>query len=429
MGESLAITGGEPAASPQWPVWPRPSGKTAQLMAEVLQSGRWTLSGPWRGRRSREQEFAAKFARYHGVDHCVPTSSGTSALTIALEGLGVGAGDEVIIPGLTWVASASSVLNVNARPVLADVCPGSLCISPEAIEEAITERTKAIVVVHLYCSMADMDQVMAIAARHGLPVLEDCAQAHGARWRGRQAGTIGQAGTFSMQQTKLLTAGEGGAVITRDPELAAALFQLRADGRSLAAGPLAPNEMELVPGPGQGVMGNNYCLSEFGAALLSDQLDYLDQENAARADNAAHLSAGLGGVPGVRPVVPAPEITGPTYYQYAMRIDQAQFAGRSLGQVCAALTAELGFPVNRCYPPLNDNPLYRPHSKRRYQLDERHAWLIDPGRFKLPEAERAYREVVTVHHSFLLAPPTAMAVATEAFRKVQRLAHQIPDSE
>jgi L-glutamine:2-deoxy-scyllo-inosose/3-amino-2,3-dideoxy-scyllo-inosose aminotransferase len=427
MGENLAITGGEPVASLEWPVWPRPSGKTAQLISEVLESGRWTLSGPWRNRRSREQEFAEKFAGYHNVAYCVPTSSGTSALTIALESLGVGAGDEVIIPGLSWVASASSVLNVNARPVLADISPDSLCISPDAIEDAITERTKAIVVVHLYCSMADMDQIMAIASGHGLPVLEDCAQAHGARWRGRQAGTIGRMGTFSMQQTKLLTAGEGGAVITHDPEIADMLFQLRADGRSLAVGPLRPNEMELVPR--SGVMGNNYCLSEFGAAVLSDQLEYLAQENDVRAENAALLSAGLAGIPGVRPVTPAPEITSPTYYQYAMRIDPAEFSGRSLDQICAALSAELGFPVNRCYPPLNDNPLYRPHSKRRYQLDERHTWLIDPERFKLPEAERAYREVVTVHHSFLLAPREAMAVATEAFQKVQRLAHQIPDSE
>lgn len=378
-------------------------------------------------RRSQEQEFAEKFARYNDAAYCVPTSSGTSALTIALESLGVGAGDEVIVPGLTWVASASSVLNVNAIPVLTDIDPVSLCISPEAIENAITERTRAIVVVHLYSSMAAMDQVTAIAAKHGLPVLEDCAQAHGARWHGRRAGTIGNVGTFSMQQTKLLTAGEGGAVITDDPEIADALAQLRADGRRLAGRQLRRGEMELVAR--SSVMGNNYCLSEFGATILIDQLERLDQENSVRAENAALLSALLAEIPGVSPVLPAPDVTGPTYYQYAVRIDSTLFAGRPIDNICAAIGAELSFPVDRCYPPLNNNPLYQPLSKRRYQFDERHVGLVDPSRFKLPESEGAHNEVITIHHSLLLAARDAMADAAEALAKVQRLAQHIPGFE
>ncbi|MFA1538195.1 DegT/DnrJ/EryC1/StrS family aminotransferase [Actinomadura monticuli] len=424
MGQSLAVTGGAPVATIDWPVWPRPVTGTDQLVADVLGSGRWALSGPWKGRRSHEQEFARRFAAYNEVEHCVPTANGTSALVIALEALGVGAGDEVIVPGLTWVASASAVLNVNAVPVIVDIDPATLCLDPAAVEAAITARTRAINVVHLYSSMADMDAILAIGARHGVPVLEDCAQAHGARWRGRRAGSLGRVGTFSMQQTKLLTAGEGGAAITGDPDLFDAMFQLRADGRRLAPQPPGDDRMELIER--SSLMGNNYCLSEFGAAVLLSGLEVLDKENEIRAANAARLTARLREVPGVDPIRRLPGVTGDTYYQYAVRVDPEAFAARSAGQVCRAVEMEIGFPVSRCYPPLNRNPLYQPLGKRRYLLSDEHRDRIDPSRFELPNAERASAEVLTFHHSLLLARPADVDVVAEAFAKVRRLAASIP---
>lgn len=422
--EVLAIRGGGATAEIEWPIWPRSSSETLKAVAGVLESGRWALSGQWRGSTSREQEFARRFAEYNEVAHCVPTANGTSALTIAFEGLGVGAGDEVLVPGLTWVASASSVLNVNAVPVLVDVDPATLCASAEAIEAAITSRTTAISVVHLYSAVTDMDAVLEVADRHGLPVVEDCAQAHGARWRGRRVGSLGRVGAFSMQQTKLLAAGEGGAATTDDPELADRLFQLRADGRSLADGPRVFDQVELSDR--SSVMGSNYCMPESSAAILLAQLTTLEQENEVRDVNAVRLADALERVPGVMPIRPPSAVTDRAYYQFAVSIDRDAFAGRPLEQIRRALEAELDFPVSRSYPPLNDNPLYQPHNKRRYRLSEEHARQIDPRRFDLPEAERAFARVLILHHRVLLAGAEAMTVVSEAFSRVQRLADQIP---
>ncbi|MFD9477515.1 MULTISPECIES: DegT/DnrJ/EryC1/StrS family aminotransferase [Streptomyces] len=410
----------------QWPVWPRGSENGRKVLADTLFSGRWTLSGPWAGRRSNEQEFAAQWAEYNGAAHCVPTANGTSALTIAMEALDVGYGDEVIVPGLTWVASASAVLNLNAVPVLVDIDPATLCIDPAAVESAITPRTKAIVVVHLYCSMADMDAILDIGQRHGIPVIEDSAQAHGARWRGAAAGTLGRIGTFSMQETKLLTAGEGGAAITDDPELFDRMFQLHADGRRQAQQPLAVDQMELVEK--SSVMGNNYCLSEFGAGVLIDQLALLEDEHRLREENAQRLTKALDAIPGVSRVQIPDAVTRPTYYHYAVRYDPAAFAGKPLQDVIRALTAELGFPVNRCYPALQAHPLYQPHTKRRYRLGDAHVVAVDPRRFELPNARRAHDEVFTFHHRLLLAGTADIDSVAEAISKVARSAHEIETS-
>lgn len=408
-----------------WPVWPKPREHARELVAETLNSGRWALSGRWRGERSKEQTFAAEFAAYNGSVHCVPTASGTSALVVGLESLGVGAGDEVLVPGMTWVASATAVLNVNAVPVLVDIDPETLCVSPEAVEAAITPRTRAITVVHLYNSMVDMDKILDIAGRHSLPVLEDCAQAHGARWDGKRAGTMGALGTFSMQETKLLTAGEGGAVITDDADLADRLFQLRADGRRLTPTTLGLNEMELVER--SSITGSNYCLSELGATVLLDQLTELDADNAVRAARAAALDAALAAVPGINPVRVMPKVTSPTYYHYAVRCDRREFAGRPLATIARALRAELGYPVNLTYAPLNDNALYQPHTKRRYHLSDEHLRQIHPASYKLPEAHRAHGEILTLHHGFLLADEKRVTAVAEAFDKVRRLANHLPE--
>nr|WP_203218383.1 DegT/DnrJ/EryC1/StrS family aminotransferase [Nocardia brasiliensis] len=420
----LAVNGGSPIRTSRWPAWPRPAARTEELLSETVHSGRWALSGPWMGRPAMEQRFAELFAAYNGTPHCIPTASGTSALIIGLESLGIGAGDEVIVPGLTWVASASTVLAVNAVPVLVDIDPETLCLDPAAVEAAITARTRAISVVHLYCAMAQMDRIMDIAERHELAVIEDCAQAHGARWRGRRAGTLGSVGTFSMQQTKLLTAGEGGAVITSDDALAERLYQLRADGRRRAAGELTPGEMELVDR--SELMGNNYCMSEFSAAILISQLETLDQENELRATNARRLTDRLVDVPGVHPVATPTEVTTPTYYQYAVRINREEFAGRTTAAISRALDAEVsGGSITTCYAPLNCSPLYRPHTKTRYGISPEHRRRIDPGRYELPEAERAHQEVITLPHSMLLTDTDGIDGLAMAFAKVRKYAEEI----
>ncbi|WP_374984794.1 DegT/DnrJ/EryC1/StrS family aminotransferase [Streptomyces fradiae] len=417
MVSPLAVKGGEALRTRPWPAWPQPAPGVPAAVAEVLGSGRWSISGPYRGADSHERRFARAFADYHGVPHCVPAASGTAALMLALEACGVGAGDEVIVPGLSWVASGSTVLGVNAVPVFCDVDPDTLCVSPEAVEALITERTRAVVVVHLYSAVADMDGLVRVAERHGLPLVEDCAQAHGASYRGVKVGALATAGTFSMQHSKVLTSGEGGAVVTRDADLARRVEHLRADGRCLSADPPAPGAMELVE-TGE-LMGSNRCLSEFQAAILTEQLTVLDEQNRTRRANAARLD-GLLGELGLRPQSTSEGTTSRTYYTYAARLPEGALEDVPLTDVTGALTAELGFPVQPCYAPIPANRLYAPQTRRRYTLGPDHEARIDPERFALPACEDAARRTVTLHHAALLGDAEDMADIAAAFAKILR---------
>ena len=215
--KKLAINGGRPSRDiqsnpwPQWPFWGKEEEKS---LLEVLHSGVWSYNGP------KEVEFNKRFAEYTGVRHSICVVNGTVTMQLALEALGIGWGDEVIVPGLTWQATAATVIDVNALPVLVDVDENTWCIDPKEIEKAITPRTKAIMPVHLYGGFADMDAIMGIARKHHLFVIEDCAHKHGGEWRGKKAGSIGDVGSFSFQLSKHLTAGEGGALTTDNTDLA-----------------------------------------------------------------------------------------------------------------------------------------------------------------------------------------------------------------
>lgn len=173
----LAVQGGSPVCSAAWPSWPQCGEHTLARVANALTSGRWAVSGPSTGRPSIDAELADRFAAFVGVPHCVPVDHGSSALVASLTALGVGPGDEVVVPGLTWVACASAVLRTGAVPVLADIESATLCLDPAAVEAALTPRTVAVLAVHLYSAMADMDRLRAITQRAGLALIEDAAQA------------------------------------------------------------------------------------------------------------------------------------------------------------------------------------------------------------------------------------------------------------
>jgi len=410
----LAISGGPRVSVEDWPRWPQPTPATLDNVVAALGNPRWAISGPRLDRPGFEETFADEFARFLDVEHCVPTANGTSSLLIALEALGIGAGDEVIVPGLTWVASASTVMAVNAFPVIVDVDPQTMCIDPEAVRAAIGPRTRAISVVHLYSSVSDIDALSELCRRHGLALIEDCAQAHGAEWRGRKVGGWGDVGAFSMQQVKLLTAGEGGSAVTRDPHLYRRMYQLRSDGRSRVA---VPRQYEMELSMTGEVMGSNYCMSELAAAVLSGQLRELPAQNAHRAATADVLDALLEQIPGVLPVPAPPQVTQRTYYYYTFRIDPDAFAGHSAETVAAALRAETSAPFQPVYPPLPRHPLLRPATKRRYNAIPGIEKITEQ---RLPGAETAYREQVTLHHSALLAGPERMTELAEAVAKVQR---------
>lgn len=409
------MLGGAPVRLRQWPKWPRADATTQRNLLDVLHSTKWTISGQSDRTLSYERRFADAFAEYCGAKFCVPCGSGTAALTIALQALGVGPGDEVIVPGLTWVACASAVCHVGAVPVLADVDPATLCLSTAAARDSLSPRTAAIMVVHLYSSLAPMNQLRELAGDTGLPLIEDASQAHGAKIAGRRVGTFGDVSAFSMQQSKLLTSGEGGACLTEDAALYRRMQQFRADGRGLSGEDGYDPYREIVP-YGE-VLGRNLCLSEFHAAILLDALGRLDAENAHRHRNFVRLTGLLNQFPGVTTVV-GEEAEQPTHYKVCLRFDEDLLDGLPIATLARALTEELSLPVEPIDAPLNANPLYQPLRSPHIGKLDRAAELYDPRRFELPAAAAAARCCVTLPHWSLLGDRSDLEDITAALAKV-----------
>ncbi len=421
----LAIHGGESVRRKNWISWPIWDENTLKGLESVLSSGRWAISGEWKGQVSKCEEFERKFAQFNHASYCVTTTNCSSSLIIALESLGIGPGDEVIVPALTWVATAISVCDVNAVPVIVDIDPETYCISIDEVKKAITPRTKAIIPVHLYGCMADMDELMVVAKENNLWVIEDASHSHGSVWNDKFAGTIGNIGSFSLQQGKVLTSGEGGAFLTNDKRLYEYAIQLRSNSRSyLEEDKLQVNKMQLVE---KGtIMGTNYCLSEFQAAILLDQLERLEDLNRNKERNAAYLNKHLGGIPGIKIMYRHPQISKQSYYRYAIRINNEYFSGRSVKDICKALEAELNFVVEQPYKPVHKSPLYRPQTKKRYCWSEEYWNALSTNKYNLPVSEKASEnEGVVMHHSILLGDQKDMDDIIMAFEKVRKYSEQL----
>ena len=413
----LALKGGKPirnAKSNLWPKWPVWDEHEETALLKVLHSGVWSYNGP------RERKFNEAFARFTGTKYALSLANGTVTLQLALEACGIGYGDEVIVPGLTWQATAAAALDINAVPILVDVTEDTWCMDPAEVEAAITPQTKAIIPVHLYGSFADMDALGKIARRHGLKVIEDCAHKHGGEWKGQKAGSIGDIGSFSFQLSKLITAGEGGALTTSDSALYERLDALRNCGRR--------PEPESDAGKGEGVYadeGNflqsgNYRLTDFQAAMLLESLKRLPAQNKVRDRNAIYLNSQLSQLPGIMPMRRDRRETAEAYFNFAFRYNQEQFKNLPVTRFREALAAELGCAVDSSYKPLNTCSLYAPHTKPwRYKLTERHWKRIDPKRFKLPVCKRVFeRESVCFHHKVLMGPKSDIDLIVEAIRKI-----------
>lgn len=385
--------------------WPMPTGSELQRLKDVLESGIWGFDGPF------EREFEERFAALQTAQFGLCVANGTVAVQLALEALDIGVGDEVIVPGMTWQATAAAVLDVNAMPVLVDVEPETYCIDPQAVEAAITERTRAVIVVHLFDGIVDMDGIMAIAARHGIAVIEDCAHSHGSRWNGRGVGSLGDLGTFSFQSTKSVSAGEGGFVATGSEHLRERVYSLRNCGRRR----LGSSDDVWQP-----IQSGNYRITEWQAAVLLSQLERMPSDIAKRQVAMTFLDTALAQLPGIRPTLRRPQVTQQGMYGYVFRYDAAAFDGLPGRAFQAALSAELGVPVRPPYEPLNASPLYRPHTKRRHHLSEEYWNAIDPARFALPVAEKAHREEGTIlSHEVLLLDPADLEIVALAIERVR----------
>lgn len=427
----LAILGGAPVvARPDlpWPRWPIASSSLLGRIQQVLNSGRWTITGASPIGDAVEEQFAEAFARYNGVPYCVPTVNGTTALRLILQAYGIGPGDEVILPGLTWVACATAVTDVGAVPIFADIDATSACLCANSVRSAITARTAVIMVVHLYCNVVDLGAMRQICQRHNLVLIEDCAQSHGAEWDGRKVGSLGHAGAFSMHQGKPLTCGEGGAAITADPGIYQRLRQLSNNGRSqISSAPSVGHR----PGERAGsIQGTNAVMSEIQAAILLDGLEQLPEQIDRKAINIDRLDRGLCEIPGCRVLVPSsPSVTRRSPYHYLIRFDTGEFAGKSLESIANALEAELGFAFNRTYPPLNVHPLYQPQTLTTARRIREYAAAVQNARsVELPNAQSMYDQSLIFRHSVLLAAPEQIDKIVQAVAKVQKLAKSIPDA-
>lgn len=378
-----ATEGGVPVRDPvkrPWPSWPIFAEEEERALLRVVRSGHWWyVGGPECAAIERD------FAQFQGVAHAVTCTNGTAALEIALRALKLEHGDEVIVPPYTFIATASSVLSVGAIPVFADIQPDTLNIDPVRIEEAITSRTRAIIAVHMAGRPADMDAICEVAGRHGLAVIEDAAQAHGASWRGRGAGSIGDLGCFSFQAGKNLNCGDGGMVVSDSGERADAAWSVMNVGRSRDGAWYEHN-----------VLGSNFRMTEFQAAILRAQITRLPEQIDRRTANAAALTSMLTEADAVRLMAEDPRVTCHANHLFVFRLRLAQLAGRTSADFARAVTAE-GVPVSTGYVPLYKEKLFRSAgavcpSGRQIAYDQ----------LSLPVCEEVCTDTIWLNQNFLL---------------------------
>ena len=400
----LAINGGKKLRTKPYPAWPSFNKADVDAVVKVTKSGKW-----WAGAGENTKKFAAAFAKYQDAKYGLSITNGTHTLEIALSAMGVGPGDEVIVPGLTFLATATAVVSVNAIPIMVDVDPDTFCIDPEKIEAAITPRTKVIIPVHLAGHICDMDKIMAIAKKHNLKVLEDCAHAHGAEWKGRKVGAIGDVGSFSFQASKCLTAGEGGALVSDNKELIDECYSYSDCGRKVGQ-----------PFYRHFVLGGNFRMTEFQAALLLNQLKSLEKQTIKRNKNALYLDKLLNQIPGITSQKRDPRVTKQGYYIYIMKYDKQKFNNVDNALFSKVLKAE-GIPCQDAYPPLHFLDVFKDKNFRPKgcPVDCNHYGNeIDYKSLKLPVTEKISSETVWFTQYTLLGEKKDIEDIAKAVEKV-----------
>jgi dTDP-4-amino-4,6-dideoxygalactose transaminase len=396
-----AILGGTPIRNAEYPSWPVWDDTERAGLLDVLDAGGW-----WQGDGDQAATFAQEFATYHGARHGMAFTNGTHTIEAALAACDIGEGDEVIVPGMTFVGSASAVLAVNATPVLVDVDADTLCIDPDAARAAVTPRTKAVIAVHVAGAAADLDALTALCAEHDLRLIEDCAHAHGTFWRGKGVGSWGDFGSFSMQRSKLMTAGEGGALICNDEMLRDRAWSYADCGRT--AGEWFYHHAGY---------GSNLRMTEWQGAVLRAQLARFPEQNAVRNANAIALNAALDEIPGLRAPRRDPRMDSQGNYCFVFHYDASEFAGLSLRGFERALGAE-GIPMGVSYPSLSDLTIFRERNfgpRLRTSAPE-----IDYPSLHLPNAEHAAQSTVWLQHRLLLADRDDVLDVARAAERIQR---------
>jgi dTDP-4-amino-4,6-dideoxygalactose transaminase len=402
----LAISGGTLVRTKPYPLWPQFDEREKRALLDVLESRNW---GGYPFPNHLAELFSQRFAAHQDAKHALCAANGTVTLEIALKAIGIQPGDEVIVPAYTFEATAAPVLRLGAIPVFVDVLPDTYCIDAEAAEEAVTSRTRAIIPVHLAMNMADMDAITNLAARHGLKIIEDCAHAHGAKWGYKGAGSIGDAGSFSMQTSKLMTAGEGGALTINNDEVFELCQSYVNCGRA--------SQTDRF---GHRILGFNYRMTEFQAAILLAQLERLPEQTELRSARAARLSGGLSRVPGISLLQKDARLTTQAIYQFVFKYDAEAFGGAERDRFVAALEAE-GIPCDGLfYEPVYRSALFKVDPRDFLVLANRGTEDLPWAKTRCAAAERAaYLESVWLPHQLLLGSEGDVDQIVEAVAKIK----------
>jgi perosamine synthetase len=402
-----AVLGGVPVRTERWPSWPKISRVDEDAWMAVLKSERWNL-----GRGKQLNKFQDSYRQLTGAKYCLATANGTGSILTALAVLGVGPGDEVIVPVYTFIATINPVLMHRALPVLVDTDPQTFQIDARKIEAAITDRTAAILPVHIAGSAADIDAILDIGRRHKIPVIEDACQAHLGEWRGRKVGTFGAMGCFSFQASKNLNSAEGGAIVTNDGDLFERCYAFHNNGRNRTV-------IDSYNFAYQGV-GLNYRMTEFQAALLMAQMTRLEEQARVRDENASYLTQLLSKIPGIVPAKLHAGCTRNAWHLYMFRYQQDHFAGISRAEFLKALNAE-GIPASRGYPRMNQQPFLKnvlssKGFKAIYSAERLARW---EERNHCPNNDMLADEAVWLTQTMLLDTRRGMEQIAEAIRKLQ----------
>ncbi len=401
----LAVQGGSPVRTKPWPNWPIWDPAAEERILAVLRSGNW-----YRGQGQTVTEFEGKYAKLLGVKRCTCTVNGTNALLTAMHALDVGVGDEVIVSPYTFIATYNVVLNSTALPVFADTDPETFQINPDTIEERITERTRAIMPVHILGIPADMDRIMAIAKKHNLAVIEDACQAWLAQYRGKCCGTIGDLGCFSFQNSKHLPCGEGGAVVGNDEALMDRIHSFHNCGRPYGS---------VKGATGYPIMGTNRRMTEYQAAILLNQMQRLEADTERRWANGQYLTSQIKDIPGIIPCKLYEGTTRAVFHLYPFRYKKEHFNNAPRAKFMAALSAE-GVPCSGGYGPqyrdeLIEDALTSKNFTRSFpkaRLDQYRKELNYPGNDQLCQ------EAVWLSQNMLLTEKADMDDIANAIRKI-----------
>lgn len=397
--EKLAIDGGVPVRQGGWKArWPVFDDLERKMIMEVLESGNWGGIFEYGSMHGKLPNMERKFAQLQEANHAIALVNGTVAISVALQACGVKPGDEVIVPPYTFVATASAPLAIGAIPVFVDVEEDTLLLDPDKIEAAITPRTKAIVPVHIAGGPANMTRIVEIAKKHNLVVVEDAAQAIGAKWDGRCVGTLGDMGTFSLQSSKNLNSGEGGVITTNDEQLLINAWSLINVGR-IPGGKWYQHER----------IGQNYRMTEFQAALVLAQMTRLEEQMRTREANVKILDGLLSEIDGIKLLTRDPRVTRHANHLYMFKLDSDFASGIDKDDFINKVNAE-GIFVLTGYNSLNTNEAIKQASKELSGRDHE---------YSCPVSERACeKEALWLTQVTLLEDEQAMHDIAKALEKV-----------